>query len=138
MRTISILIAGALFGAGVTLSGMVNPMKVLNFMDLFGVFDPTLIFVMTAGLLVTLIGYRLVFTREKPLFDTSFHLPAKDIIDARLIGGAALFGLGWGLSGFCPGPAIASLVFGQVESFLFVAAMAAGMLAARFALLRTA
>jgi len=138
MRTISILIAGALFGAGVTLSGMVNPMKVLNFMDLFGVFDPTLIFVMTAGLLVTLIGYRLVFTREKPLFDTSFHLPAKDIIDARLIGGAALFGLGWGLSGFCPGPAIASLVFGQVESFFFVAAMAAGMLAARFALLRTA
>ena len=138
MRSLSILIAGALFGAGVTLSGMVNPMKVLNFMDLFGIFDPTLIFVMGAGLLVTLIGYQLVFKRAKPLFDTQFFLPDTNLIDARLVGGAALFGLGWGLSGFCPGPAIASLVFGHMESFIFVAAMAAGMIAARFAVARNA
>ena len=138
MRSLSILIAGALFGAGVTLSGMVNPMKVLNFMDLFGIFDPTLIFVMGAGLLVTLIGYQLVFKRAKPLFDTQFFLPDTNLIDTRLVGGAALFGLGWGLSGFCPGPAIASLVFGHMESFIFVAAMAAGMIAARFAVARNA
>ena len=138
MRSLSVLIAGALFGAGVTLSGMVNPVKVLNFMDLFGIFDPTLIFVMGAGLLVTLIGYQLVFKRAKPLFDTQFFLPDTNLIDARLVGGAALFGLGWGLSGFCPGPAIASLVFGHMESFIFVAAMAAGMIAARFAVARNA
>ena len=138
MRSLSVLIAGALFGAGVTLSGMVNPVKVLNFMDLFGIFDPTLIFVMGAGLLITLIGYQLVFKRAKPLFDTQFFLPDTNLIDARLVGGAALFGLGWGLSGFCPGPAIASLVFGHMESFIFVAAMAAGMIAARFAVARNA
>ena len=138
MRSLSVLIAGALFGAGVTLSGMVNPVKVLNFMDLFGIFDPTLIFVMGAGLLITLIGYRLVFKRAKPLFDTQFFLPDTNLIDTRLVGGAALFGLGWGLSGFCPGPAIASLVFGHMESFIFVAAMAAGMIAARFAVARNA
>lgn len=138
MRSLSVLIAGALFGAGVTLSGMVNPMKVLNFMDLFGIFDPTLIFVMGAGLLITLIGYQLVFKRAKPLFDTQFFLPDTNLIDARLVGGAALFGLGWGLSGFCPGPAIASLVFGHMESFIFVAAMAAGIIAARFAVARNA
>jgi uncharacterized protein len=137
MRSLSVLIAGLLFGAGVTLSGMVNPMKVLNFMDIFGIFDPTLILVMGAGLIVTLIGYRLIFNREKPLFDSKFYLPGTTIIDARLLLGAGLFGLGWGLSGFCPGPAVASVVFGHTESILFVAAMAAGMIATKVALLRT-
>jgi uncharacterized protein len=127
MGAVAVFIAGLLFGAGVTVSGMVNPMKVLNFMDLAGQWDPTLIFVMGAGLLTCLIGYRLVLLRTKPLAAESFRLPNSTAIDSKLLGGAALFGLGWGLSGFCPGPAIASLVFGYTETFIFVAAMAAGM-----------
>jgi uncharacterized membrane protein YedE/YeeE len=131
MRNFWILISGMLFGVGVTVSGMVNPMKVLNFMDLIGLFDPTLIFVMGTGLVVTLIGYRFVFARGRPFFATQFHVPGKSNIDMRLVGGAALFGLGWGLSGFCPGPAVASLVLGQGQAFLFVATMALGMLATK-------
>jgi uncharacterized membrane protein YedE/YeeE len=131
MRVVLTLLSGVLFGVGVTISGMVNPVKVLNFMDLAGAFDPTLVFVMGAGLLVTVIGYRIVLGRATPLFADRFHLPSVAAIDARLISGAALFGLGWGLSGFCPGPAVASLVFGSQQSVIFVAAMAAGMLATR-------
>lgn len=131
MRVVLTLLSGVLFGVGVTISGMVNPVKVLNFMDLAGAFDPTLVFVMGAGLLVTVIGYRIVLGRATPLFADRFHLPSVTAIDTRLISGAALFGLGWGLSGFCPGPAVASLVFGSQQSVIFVAAMAAGMLATR-------
>jgi len=136
MGKLAVFVAGLLFGAGVTISGMVNPMKVLNFMDLFGQWDPTLIFVMAAGLVVTFIGYRLVLTRARPFFASSFNLPHSVTVDGKLIGGAALFGLGWGLSGFCPGPAVASLVFGRGESFIFVIAMAAGMIAARLVMHR--
>jgi uncharacterized protein len=126
-RSFWIFVSGLLFGAGVTISGMVNPMKVLNFMDITGQFDPTLIFVMGAGLVVAMLGFRFVLKRGAPVFDTRFHLPNLTAIDTRLLGGSALFGLGWGLSGFCPGPAFASLVFGNMQSFIFVAAMAAGM-----------
>ncbi len=133
MEKFTALIAGLLFGAGVTISGMVNPMKVLNFMDLAGIWDPSLIFVMGAGLMVTLLGYRLVFRRTAPLFARSFLVPASDVLDAKLLGGAVLFGLGWGLSGFCPGPAVASLVFGYPQSFMFVIAMAIGMTLTRMA-----
>ena len=129
MNRITVLVSGLLFGAGVTLSGMVNPLKVLNFMDIAGNWDPTLIFVMGAGLVITFIGYRLVLKQPKPLYAPAFALPASGGIDPRLIGGAALFGLGWGLTGFCPGPAVASLVCGYWQSALFVAAMALGMLA---------
>jgi uncharacterized protein len=128
MGKLAILLSGLLFGAGVTISGMVNPMKVLNFLDIFGPWDATLIFVMSAGFAVTLIGYQIIFKRNAPLFATSFRLPTSKDIDAKLLGGAALFGLGWGISGFCPGPAIASLVFGRTESITFVIAMAAGMI----------
>jgi uncharacterized membrane protein YedE/YeeE len=138
MRGFWIVVSGLLFGAGVTVSGMVNPMKVLNFMDLAGLLDPTLIFVMGVGLIVATVGYRLVFRRGQPFFDRVFHLPTTSVIDGRLIGGAALFGLGWGLSGFCPGPAFASLVFGNVQSLIFVVAMAAGMLLTRFVPSRSA
>ena len=124
----AILISGLLFGAGVTTSGMVNPMKILNFLDISGPWDATLIFVMGGGLVVTLLGYQIIFRRNAPLFAASFRLPASQDIDAKLLGGAALFGLGWGISGFCPGPAIASLVFGRMESITFVIAMAAGMI----------
>jgi uncharacterized protein len=131
MQKFFVLIAGLLFGAGLTISGMVNPAKILNFLDLTGQFDPTLIFVMGAGLIFTTIGYQLIFKRSKPFFDSQFHLPTSEIIDAKLIGGAALFGIGWGMSGFCPGPAIASLVFGYQQSFMFVAAMIVGTMLAR-------
>jgi uncharacterized protein len=132
MQKIFVLLSGLLFGAGLTISSMVNPAKILNFLDLAGQFDATLIFVMCAGLIVTTIGYQLLFKRTKPFFDTQFHLPTDTGIDARLLGGAALFGLGWGLSGFCPGPAIASLVFGYQQSFIFVAAMIVGTMLVRF------
>jgi uncharacterized protein len=131
MGRLIVFISGVLFGAGVTISGMVNPMKVLNFFDIFGAWDATLIFVMGAGLLVTLIGYQIIFKRKAPSFAPSFRLPASQDIDAKLLGGAALFGVGWGLSGFCPGPAVASLVFGRTESFIYVIAMAAGMILAK-------
>ncbi len=138
MERFTVFIAGLLFGAGVTVSGMVNPMKVLNFMDIAGQWDPTLLFVMGAGLAVTFIGYRLVLARAKPVFAAAFTLPSSRLIDARLVGGAALFGIGWGLTGFCPGPAIASLAFRHWQSYLFVAAMAAGMIAARYVIARPA
>lgn len=130
MQKLGILISGLLFGAGVTISGMVNPMKVLNFLDLTGAFDATLIFVMGGGLIVTLIGYQLIFRRSKPFFADMFHLPETTLIDTKLVVGAVLFGLGWGLAGFCPGPVIASLVFGYWQSFVFVGAMIVGTLIA--------
>jgi uncharacterized protein len=131
MNRIAALVSGILFGAGLVISGMINPMKVVNFLDLFGTWDPTLIFVMGAGLAVTFIGYRLALARKAPLFESRFVLPSHNAVDAKLIGGAALFGLGWGLTGFCPGPAVASLVFGFWPSILFVAAMAAGIILVR-------
>jgi uncharacterized protein len=131
MTRLVALISGLLFGAGLTISGMVNPMKILNFLDLAGNFDATLIFVMGGGLLTTMVGYHLLFRREKPFYSSHFQIPALKQIHPRLIIGAVLFGLGWGLSGFCPGPAIASLVFGHAESFIFVGAMAMGMLVTR-------
>lgn len=132
MEKISASIAGLLFGAGLAISGMVNPMKVLNFLDIFGTHDFTLVFVMGGGLITAMIGYQLLFKRGKPFFTDRFDLPSTTLIDAKLIGGAALFGLGWGISGVCPGPAIAGLVFGNSLSFIFVIAMTAGILAARF------
>ena len=131
MGKLATLLSGLLFGTGLTISGMVNPMKILNFLDFSGPWDATLIFVMGAGLVVTLLGYQIIFKRNAPLFATSFRLPTSQDIDVKLLGGAALFGLGWGLTGFCPGPAIASLVFGRTESITFVIAMAAGMIVAR-------
>jgi uncharacterized membrane protein YedE/YeeE len=125
------LLAGLVFGAGVTVSGMVNPLKVQNFMDVFGTWDATLIFVMGAALAVTFLGYRIVLNLPKPLFAPSFSLPSASDLDPRLVGGAVVFGLGWGLTGFCPGPAIASLVFLQWPSVVFVLSMAAGMLVMR-------
>jgi uncharacterized protein len=133
MPLLVVFVSGLLFGAGVTLSGMVNPMKVLNFMDIAGFWDPSLIFVMAGGLIVTFLGYRVVLGRSSPYFAPNFPAPATRSIDGTLLGGAALFGLGWGLTGFCPGPAVASLIFGRPETLIFVIAMAAGMLGVRFA-----
>ena len=132
MQKFFVLVSGLLIGAGLTISGMVNPAKILNFLDIFGQFDATLIFVMGSGLVIATIGYQFMFNRGKPFFDTRFHLPTEGAIDGKLVSGAALFGIGWGLSGFCPGPALASLVFGYQQSFIFVASMIMGTLLVRF------
>ncbi len=121
------LLAGVLFGLGLAVSGMVNPAKVLGFLDLAGAWDPTLAFVMAGALVTTMIGYRLVLRRPGPVLGGSFPAPATSAIDRPLILGALIFGVGWGLVGFCPGPAIASLAYLDPGSFLFVAAMVVGM-----------
>jgi uncharacterized protein len=136
MKHIPALLIGMVFGLGIALSGMANPAKVQNFFDLAGIWDPSLIFVMGGALLVAAIGYRLVFRAAKrPLLDADFHLPVSHVIDRQLIGGAAVFGIGWGIAGFCPGGAIPALGLGHSETLVFLAAMIAGIVAAR--LLRT-
>jgi uncharacterized membrane protein YedE/YeeE len=130
------LASGVLFGAGLAVSGMVNPAKVLNFFDVLGTWDASLIFVMLGALTVTFLGYRLARLRPAPYLAFSFSLPATKAIDARLILGSTLFGLGWGLSGLCPGPAIAGLTTLSFESFAFVTAMAAAMALTSLALRR--
>jgi uncharacterized protein len=124
------LLAGVIFGAGLTISDMVNPARVSNFLDFAGSWDPTLMFVMAGGLAVTTLGYKLIFRRNSPVVDEKFHLPIQRQIDLPLVGGAALFGVGWGLAGICPGPALADLVTLEPKVLLFVAAMLAGMIAA--------
>ncbi|MCK0196930.1 YeeE/YedE family protein [Ancylobacter sp. 6x-1] len=125
------LALGLLFGIGLIVAGMSDPAKVLNFLDLAGSFDPSLALVMAAALAVTFIGYRLAFRRARPMLAPRFELPTRRDIDARLVGGAALFGIGWGLSGFCPGPALVSLGLSAPGTLAFVPAMLAGMWAAR-------
>jgi uncharacterized protein len=130
MPLIFALLAGVIFGAGLTLSDMVNPARVFNFLDLTGSWDPTLIFVMAGGLAVTTLGYKFIFRRSSPLVDEKFHLPTQQQIDLPLVGGAALFGVGWGLAGICPGPALADLVTLEPKVLVFIAAMLVGMIAA--------
>tara|TARA_R110001583_G_scaffold45777_1_gene143891 strand:+ start:2945 stop:3358 length:414 start_codon:yes stop_codon:yes gene_type:complete len=109
MRTLMAYAAGLLFGLGLAISGMTDPARVLGFLDIAGEWDPTLAFVLGGAVITTFIGYRLVLRRSSPFFGDKFHLPTKRELDSRLLGGAALFGIGWGLSGYCPGPAIASV-----------------------------
>jgi uncharacterized protein len=127
MRMIVALFSGALFGLGLAVSGMTNPAKVIGFLDFAGGWDPTLAFVMGGALLVTIPAFRLILGRQRPILAGDFALPTKTSLDARLLGGAALFGVGWGLSGFCPGPAVVALTTGLTPVFAFVAAMVAGM-----------
>lgn len=121
-------IAGLLFSVGLIVSQMVNPAKVLNFLDIAGAWDPTLAFVMGGAILVTLPGFYFVLRRPHPLFATRFYLPTRSDIDVRLIAGAIVFGLGWGLAGLCPGPAITALATGLLPVVGFVMAMIAGAL----------
>lgn len=130
------LAAGVLFGIGLYVSQMVDPAKVLSFLDVAGDWDPSLAFVMGGALAVTALGNVLARRRTAPLAAPQFQWPTDRRVDARLVGGAALFGAGWGLVGFCPGPALAALAFGSWHVLLFVAAMALGM-AAHAYLLRT-
>jgi len=126
MISIVALITGVLFGAGLAASGMTDPAKVQGFLDLFGIWDPSLMFVMGGAVVVTLISFRFILKMQQPLFDTEFHLPKIHTIDAKLLGGAALFGTGWGLVGFCPGPAIAAIAYLNQDVMIFLAAMFAG------------
>jgi len=125
------LIAGVIFGAGLSISDMVNPSRVLDFLDVAGSWDLTLGFVMAGALAVTTLGYHLVFRRKAPLLGDKFYVPTQAQIDLPLVGGAALFGVGWGLAGMCPGPALTDLVTLDPKVVAFVAAMLMGMMAAR-------
>jgi uncharacterized membrane protein YedE/YeeE len=129
-------VVGLVFGFGLLLSGMSDPAKVLNFLDLGGIasgnWDPSLAFVMAGAVAVTFVGFRFVLQRSRPLFAERFHLPTKRELDLRIVAGPAIFGVGWGLAGFCPGPALTALGFGSRAAFIFVAAMLTGMWLARF------
>ena len=133
-RMLGAAISGLVFGFGLVLSGMTNPQKVVGFLDIFGAWDPSLALVMGGALAVSLVAFPLVTKRGKPLFDDLLHLPTRNDIDAPLVVGSALFGVGWGIAGYCPGPALASLGRPVGDAALFVAAMIAGMLAKRWLL----
>ena len=133
MKPLMGLLCGALFGFGLALSGMTDISKVIGFLDLLGNWDPTLAFVMGGGILVSLPFFQFGLGKIKaPLFTDVFRLPTKTDIDGRLIGGALLFGIGWGLVGLCPGPAIASLAYLNIDILYFGVAMLAGMFVADF------
>lgn len=121
------LVSGTLFGAGLALGGMTDPARVRGFLDLFGAWDPTLAFVMGGAVLVMAVVWRAVPRMQTPWLAEAFHLPTRADLTPRLIGGAALFGIGWGVAGLCPGPGIAALVIEPVAAAIFVAAMLAGM-----------
>lgn len=125
--TLSAFGAGIVFGVGLGLSGMTQTAKVLAFLDVFGAWDPSLLFVMAGAILVHFGLNRLIRRRESPLLDTRFHLPSATSLDTKLIAGSALFGVGWGLGGYCPGPAIVSAASGALPAIVFVGAMAVGM-----------
>ena len=131
MPIVAALLIGLVFGCGILVSGMSNPAKVVNFFDVAGAWDPSLAFVMGGGLLVNLVGYRLALRRPAPLLMPSFSLPALTRVDAALVGGSAVFGIGWGLSGVCPGGLIPVLGTGRSEPLLFLAGLLAGIVVAR-------
>jgi uncharacterized protein len=125
-RSVWALVSGLVFGLGLAVSEMINPAKVIAFLDFAGRWDPSLAFVMAGALAVAAISFRLILRRPAPLLGGRFNVSALTAIDRPLLAGAALFGVGWGLTGFCPGPALASLAFGAAKSLAFVAAMLAG------------
>ncbi len=131
MKMLVALFTGTLFGVGLSVSGMVNPDKILGFLDVAGDWDPTLAFVMGGALLVTGPAIPVILRQPRPLLAVKFDLPTRKTLDTRLLGGAALFGVGWGLSGFCPGPAVAALVpaliGGLPAVFVFTGSMVVGM-----------
>ncbi|WP_127560518.1 DUF6691 family protein [Nioella ostreopsis] len=131
MRIFVAYLIGIVFGLGISISGMANPAKVINFFDVAGTWDPSLIFVMGGAVVVTFLGYRFVLKRPMPLFDRQFLLPGSNVIDLKLLGGSAVFGIGWGIAGFCPGGALPALGTGRIEVVLFTIALVAGIFAAR-------
>ena len=123
---VSSLAAGFLFGLGLWVSGMANPKKVLGFLDVAGDWDASLMLVMAGAVAVTLLCFRVVLKRQKPLMAAKFELPTRKDIDLPLVAGAAIFGLGWGTAGYCPGPALTALATLSTDAIVFVAAMIAG------------
>jgi uncharacterized membrane protein YedE/YeeE len=132
------LISGLLFGAGLTLSGMTDPVRVRSFLDIFGAWDPTLAFVMGAAVLVMAVAWQIQKRMRTPIFAKNFSLPDRQDLDARLIIGAVIFGAGWGIAGLCPGPAIASLALAPLSVLPFVIAMLIGMWIQKMIFERTA
>lgn len=128
-------VIGLVFGLGLLLSGMSDPAKVLNFLDLGGIaagtWDPSLAFVMMGAVATAFVGFRLVLKRQRPVFADAFQLPTRSDLDARILAGPAVFGVGWGLGGLCPGPAFVALGYGSFASIVFMAAMLGGMAIAR-------
>lgn len=131
MRLLAAYITGLIFGLGISLSGMANPAKVVNFFDLAGAWDPSLAFVMGGAVLTTFLGYQRVLKRARPVLESRFRLPGKTSIDMPLASGAVIFGIGWGLAGFCPGGALPVLATGRFEVLLFTAALIAGIVLTR-------
>ena len=126
--SLAALASGALFGVGLAMSSMTDPRRVLGFLDVSGDFDPTLAFVLGGAVATSVVLFPLVLRRGRPVFDTTFRLSDRQQVDARLLGGAALFGIGWGIAGYCPGPALAGLGIASVEALWFVPAMFGGLL----------
>jgi len=126
--TLAALASGALFGLGLAMSGMTDPRRILGFLGVFGDFDPTLMFVLGRAVVTTTVLFRVVLQRGNPLLADGFQLSKLRQVDRRLLGGAAIFGVGWGLAGYCPGPALAGLGIASVEAMWFVPAMLGGML----------
>ena len=127
MKALVGLICGIVFGVGLAISGMTDTAKVLGFLDVTGNWVPDLAFVMGGAVLVTLLAFRFVLKAKRPLLNPRFYLPATSIIDGRLLGGAAIFGIGWGVYGYCPGPALAALTYLDNKTGMFVVAMLVGM-----------
>ena len=127
MQRLSEFIVGLVFGVGLLLSGMTDPSKVLGFLDLFGLWDPSLAFVMSGAILVGFFAFTIAKKRTRNFFGGAINLPKSNVFDKRLVIGSLLFGAGWGLAGFCPGPALVSMAAGQEKALIFVAAMVIGM-----------
>jgi uncharacterized membrane protein YedE/YeeE len=126
LRNLAALGSGVVFGLGLSLAQMTNPDKVLNFLDISGAWDPSLLLVLGGAVVLSALGYRLVLRRGAPLWDGLFHLPLSRAVDTPLVVGSALFGIGWGLSGYCPGPVIASIGFGNPEALWVLPSILAG------------
>jgi uncharacterized membrane protein YedE/YeeE len=131
MRLLTTYLIGLVFGLGIVISGMANPAKVLNFFDIAGTWDPSLAFVLGGAVLTTFVGYKFVLRRPAPMFETMFSLPFRTELDWKLIGGSAVFGIGWGIAGFCPGAALPVLGTGKLSVIIFVVSLVAGMLLAK-------
>ena len=127
MKNIITLLTGLIFGLGLIISGTTNPAKVIGFLDIAGLWDPSLVFVMLGGISIAFIGFKLVQNKTQTVFDDPIHLPGTTQISKDLVIGSLLFGAGWALAGFCPGPALVALGAGYKEAFIFVIAMIVGM-----------
>ena len=132
MRIASSFVIGLIFGLGLVISQMINPDKIIGFLDLAGNWDPSLLVVMGTALATTFVGYRLVFMRSRPIIENEFQIPSNTTIDKALLIGSGIFGIGWGLAGLCPGPGITAAALGGVAPWAYIAAMLAGIWARRF------